>query len=100
MDDSRINSEVGRRLRSRRRLMDMSQKEVAQRCGLTFQQIHKYESGVNRISVAKLILLAHALDLPASYFLEGLGVGLDRNAVTGPPVLSVVEDSRFSRDAA
>ena len=100
MDDERINSDVGRRLRARRRLLDMSQKEVAKRCGLTFQQIHKYESGLNRISVAKLVQLSRALDVAPAYFLEGIEAVLERPAATVPRLVSVSPEARFSQDAA
>ena len=100
MDDERINSDVGRTLRARRRLLDMSQKEVAKRCVLTFQQIHKYESGLNRISVAKLVQLSRALDVAPAYFLEGIEAVLERPAATVPRLVSVSPEARFSQDAA
>jgi len=100
MDIDRINADIGRRLRARRRLLDMSQKEVAARCGLTFQQIHKYESGVNRISAAKLVLIGYALGVPAGYFLDGFEAALDRASGPGPRLVSVSSEDRSRQDAA
>jgi len=67
-----VDAMVGRRLRARRRLMDLSQRDLAEVCGVTFQQIHKYESAVCRMPVATLWRLAHVLDVDISYFFDGL----------------------------
>lgn len=67
-----VDVHVGRRVRARRALLGMSQAGLAQAFGLTFQQIQKYERGANRISAGRLWLLAQVLDVPVSYFFEGL----------------------------
>jgi transcriptional regulator with XRE-family HTH domain len=100
MDAERFNRDIGRRLRMRRRLLDLTQKEVAERCGLKLQQIHKYESGLNSLSVAKLILLAGALEVSPTYFLDGFDAGLEREAAVGPRIVSVSIERRFDLDAA
>jgi transcriptional regulator with XRE-family HTH domain len=65
---------IGARLRVRRRAASLSQQKLAERLGVTFQQVQKYERGTNRIAGSTLILIAEALDTPASYFLgEGAG---------------------------
>jgi transcriptional regulator with XRE-family HTH domain len=63
---------VGRRLRARRRLLGYSQQALGEACGVTFQQIHKYEAAVCRLSVVMLWKLAQALDVEISYFFAAL----------------------------
>jgi transcriptional regulator with XRE-family HTH domain len=63
---------VGRRLKARRRLLGMTQKGLGARCGVTFQQIQKYECAVSRLSAAMLWKLACALEVDISYFFSGL----------------------------
>jgi DNA-binding XRE family transcriptional regulator len=67
-----VNLEVGNRLRQRRKMLALSQLNLAQASGVTHQQIQKYESGVATISVARLFRLAKALNVPVGYFFEGL----------------------------
>jgi transcriptional regulator with XRE-family HTH domain len=63
---------VGRRLRQRRRLLDLTQAQVAARCGLTFQQIQKYEAGLVDLSIVRLLALTRILSIPAAEILDGL----------------------------
>src|SRR5919107_1077173 len=70
MDD--IDVHLGRRLRRRRRLLGLTQQELASSCGVRFQQIQKYECAANRMSAARLWQLAEVLEVPISYFYEGL----------------------------
>jgi len=63
---------VGARLRIRRKVMGLSQTQVADALGITFQQIQKYERGSNRISASKLYDAARLLQAPVSYFFDGL----------------------------
>ena len=63
---------VGRRLKARRRLLGITQKGLGARCGVTFQQIQKYECAVSRLSAAMLWKLACALEVDISYFFSGL----------------------------
>ena len=63
---------IGRRLRTRRRLLGLTQAAVGEACGLTFQQIHKLESGRMMISAGRLWKLSNALGVQVSYFFEGL----------------------------
>lgn len=67
-----VDAMVGRRLRMRRRLLDMSQQDLANVCGVTFQQIQKYEAAKCRMPVATLWRLAYALEVEVSYFFDGL----------------------------
>lgn len=63
---------IGKRLRSRRRLMGLSQMTLGQTCGVTFQQIQKYETGAVAISASRLWRLSTALDVSIGYFFEGV----------------------------
>ena len=63
---------VGSRLRARRNLVGISQKQLGQALGLTFQQIQKYESGINRMGSSRLFQISQALSVPVSYFFEGM----------------------------
>ena len=63
---------VGKRLRRRRRLLGMTQQDLASQVGVRFQQIQKYECGANRVSASRLFELAESLDVPVQYFYEGL----------------------------
>ena len=63
---------VGRRLRRRRRLMGMTQQQLADSVGIRFQQIQKYECGANRITASRLFELAGALSIAVQYFYDGL----------------------------
>jgi transcriptional regulator with XRE-family HTH domain len=67
-----IDTHLGRRLRRRRRLLGLTQQELAHACGVRFQQIQKYECAANRMSAARLWQLAEVLEVPVSYFYEGL----------------------------
>jgi transcriptional regulator with XRE-family HTH domain len=67
-----VGVHVGKRLRSRRRMLRMSQADVASSCGVTFQQIQKYECAASQVSIQMLWNLSRALDVPVSYFFEGL----------------------------
>jgi transcriptional regulator with XRE-family HTH domain len=67
-----VDLHLGQRLRRRRRLLGLTQQQVANAVGIRFQQVQKYECGANRISAARLWELAAALDVPIAYFFEGL----------------------------
>jgi transcriptional regulator with XRE-family HTH domain len=67
-----IDLHLGKRLRRRRRLLGLTQQQLAATVGVRFQQIQKYECGANRISAARLWRLAEALEVPVGYFYDGL----------------------------
>ncbi|MBO6764146.1 helix-turn-helix domain-containing protein [Maricaulis sp.] len=67
-----IDLHVGKRLRRRRRLLGLTQQQLAESVGIRFQQIQKYECGANRVSASRLFELAESLDVPVQYFYEGL----------------------------
>jgi len=74
---SPIDVHVGGRVRLRRTLMGMSQERLGEALGLTFQQVQKYERGVNRIGASRLFDLARVLDVPIGFFFDDMpdGVG-------------------------
>ena len=67
-----IDLHVGQRLRHRRWMLGLTQQELAESVGIKFQQIQKYESGINRMSASRLWDVANALGVSVSYFFEGL----------------------------
>ena len=77
-----IDLHLGRRLRRRRRLLGLTQQQLATQVGIRFQQIQKYECGANRISAARLWQLAEALESPVSYFYDGLEEAIERREAT------------------
>jgi len=80
-----IDLHLGKRLRRRRRLLGLTQQQLAVAVGIRFQQIQKYECGANRISAARLWQLAEALEISVSYFYDGLAEMQARSEVTSPP---------------
>ena len=71
-DPNYVDIYVGARLRMRRKLLDLSQEDLAKSLGITFQQVQKYERGTNRISASKLYAAAQTLRVPVSFFFDGL----------------------------
>jgi transcriptional regulator with XRE-family HTH domain len=78
-----IDLHLGRRLRRRRRLLGLTQQQLATQVGIRFQQIQKYECGANRISAARLWQLSEALESPVSYFYDGLEEAIERKEAAG-----------------
>ncbi len=76
MNDERaanaIDRKIGQRVRSRRLEIGMSQERLAELLGVTFQQVQKYEKGVNRIAASRLHDIGAALEMPVARFFEGL----------------------------
>jgi transcriptional regulator with XRE-family HTH domain len=67
-----IDRHVGARVRERRIMLGFTQQQLADLIGVTYQQAHKYERGINRISAGRLFEIAHVLNVPVNYFFEGL----------------------------
>jgi transcriptional regulator with XRE-family HTH domain len=67
-----VDTHVGQKIRARRTLLGMSQTELADTAGITFQQVQKYEKGANRVGAGRLQQFSEALGVPPSYFFEGL----------------------------
>ncbi len=67
-----VDVHVGKRVRHRRWMVGMTQQQLAEQVGIKFQQIQKYETGMNRVSASRLWDISAALEVPISYFFEGL----------------------------
>jgi transcriptional regulator with XRE-family HTH domain len=70
-----IDAHVGSRVRLRRMLLGMSQERLAEQLGLTFQQVQKYEKGINRIGASRLYELSQLLNVGVDFFYEDAPVG-------------------------
>lgn len=89
-----IDVQVGNRVRIRRMLIGMSQERLGDLLGLTFQQVQKYEKGVNRIGAGRLFEISRILNVPIDFFYEGLSMetqpGASEGAAATPPVMEFV----------
>lgn len=70
-----MDTHVGKRLRLRRSMVGMSQEALGNAIGVTFQQVQKYERGINRIGAGRLFDFSKILNVPVSYFYEGADEG-------------------------
>lgn len=68
---NQVDRHIGNRVRARRTMLGMSQEKLADALGLTFQQVQKYEKGVNRIGASRLLQIAGILDVSIEFFFEG-----------------------------
>ena len=82
-----VDERIGKRVKGRRLEVDLSQEKLADLVGVTFQQIQKYENGVNRIAASRLWEMSKALGVPVQYFYEGLSVNASGVAEEGAPDL-------------
>lgn len=83
-----VDIHVGKKLRERRVMLNMSQHKLADEVDITFQQVQKYERGLNRVSASRLFEFATILSVPITYFYENLGsaanaIGLSDNEQEG-----------------
>lgn len=83
-----IDVQVGNRVRIRRMLIGMSQERLGDLLGLTFQQVQKYEKGVNRIGAGRLFEVARILNVPIDFFYEGV-----ENRLAGQPGMAEPESA-------
>ncbi|KQT04658.1 hypothetical protein ASG42_23560 [Rhizobium sp. Leaf391] len=86
-----IDVEVGARIRSRRRVLAMSQSKLGAALGLTFQQVQKYERGTNRVGASRLQNIANILNVPVSYFFDG-----NAEHVTAAALTSVLDGQELT----
>ena len=68
-----VDAHVGKRIRHRRWMLGMTQQQLADQVGIKFQQIQKYETGMNRVSASRLYEISGVLEVPVAFFFEGLG---------------------------
>ncbi|MGI3187061.1 helix-turn-helix domain-containing protein [Nioella aestuarii] len=83
-----VDIHVGKRVRHRRWMVGMTQQQLAERVGIKFQQIQKYETGMNRVSASRLWEIAAAMEVPVSFFFEGLEGGVETGATLPGDVLA------------
>lgn len=80
-----VDIHVGSRLRSRRTMLGMSQESLGEAVGVTFQQIQKYEKGLNRIGSSRLYEFARILSVGVSYFFENISAPTSLNSAVAEP---------------
>jgi transcriptional regulator with XRE-family HTH domain len=88
-----IDVQVGNRVRIRRMLIGMSQERLGDLLGLTFQQVQKYEKGVNRIGAGRLYEVSRILNVPVDFFYEGVSspaASGSKEMEDAPPVIEFV----------
>lgn len=88
---SPVDAHVGARIRLRRTLMNMSQERLGDALGLTFQQVQKYERGVNRVGASRLFDLSRILDVPISFFYDNMPEALGGNGNHGRAMAGFAE---------
>ncbi len=74
-----VDVHVGQRIRRRRWMVGMTQQQLGQAVGIKFQQIQKYETGMNRVSASRLYEISKALDVPVAFFFEAVGEHANEN---------------------
>jgi transcriptional regulator with XRE-family HTH domain len=91
-----IDQHVGSRVRMRRLMLAMSQEKLGAALGLTFQQVQKYEKGVNRISASRLQQISDVLQVPVAFFFAGAP---NASAPHGGSALSMAQIDDFVSDS-
>jgi transcriptional regulator with XRE-family HTH domain len=79
-----IDRHVGARIRERRIMLGLTQQQIADLIGVTYQQAHKYERGINRISAGRLFEIARVLSVPVAYLFEGVDGGGEDGTTNAP----------------
>ena len=90
-----VDVHVGKRIRHRRWMNGTTQQQLAEAVGIKFQQIQKYETGMNRVSASRLWDIAHVLGVPVSFFFDGL----DSDTQTTPKVGDLPGDIMTDKEA-
>ena len=80
-----VDTHVGNRIRHRRWMVRMTQEQLGDKVGVKFQQIQKYETGLNRVSASRLWDIADAMGVKIDFFFEGLAEG--ETAVVNDPTM-------------
>jgi transcriptional regulator with XRE-family HTH domain len=88
-----VDQEVGRRMRLRRKLLDLSQADLAEELGITHQQVQKYESGTTRLSASRLHQVACVLKVSVAWFFEGIADAKASAADDGLSASSLPKDA-------
>lgn len=93
-----IDKHVGSRVRMRRMMLSMSQEKLGDALGLTFQQVQKYEKGMNRIGASRLQEISRILQVPVAFFFEGLPTPHKEGGFDESPTPSYVADFLSTSD--
>ena len=97
-----VDAFVGKRIRQRRWMVGVTQQQLADKVGIKFQQIQKYETGMNRVSASRLWDIAQVLGVEIAYFFDGVGQseGLGEDAQAAPaPAPFAIDDIFAEREA-
>jgi len=89
-----VDAYVGQRMRQRRVLLGMSLEQVADALDLTYQQVQKYERAANRISAGRLFAISQVLDVPVSFFFDGVDAGTVAGAMPADSAAPTDSDDR------
>ncbi|MBJ3762463.1 helix-turn-helix transcriptional regulator [Maribius pontilimi] len=92
-----VDVHVGKRIRHRRWMLGMTQQQLAEKVGIKFQQIQKYETGMNRVSASRLWDIADALDVQVAFFFEGMSE--DNDAQTDTVIKGSANDLLTDKEA-
>ena len=93
-----VDRHVGSRIRLRRQLLNLSQEKLGEELGVTFQQVQKYERGANRVGAGRLWMLAKVLDVPVSFFYEGVSESAGQPGFSEGDQTPIVDDFIQSAD--
>ncbi|PIB23488.1 transcriptional regulator [Amylibacter kogurei] len=83
-----VDVHVGKKIRYRRWMVGMTQQQLAESVGIKFQQIQKYETGMNRVSASRLWDIAETLEVPVHFFFDGVQDGEIETEITAQPAES------------
>lgn len=89
---------VGKRIRLRRTLLNLSQEKLAKMLGLTFQQVQKYERGMNRIGASRLWDMSKVLSVPVNFFFEGMDKEIDAQSPANLNSILIVTSENNQND--
>lgn len=90
---SSVDVHVGTRIRLRRKTLKMSQEQLGEQLGITFQQVQKYERGTNRVGASRLWGISKVLQVPVQYFYDGLPDGVDGEHTDPPEIYEFINSS-------
>lgn len=88
-----VDVHVGQRIRRRRWMVGMTQQQLGEAVGIKFQQIQKYETGMNRVSASRLYEISKALDVPVAFFFEAVDQPANENDTAESVAEATAENS-------
>ncbi len=93
-----VDVHVGRRVRSRRKLLGISQEQLGKAINLTFQQVQKYENGANRIGASRLFELSKVLDVPVLFFFDDMPPEVSGERTDRPTGMAEAQGAAYDAD--